>query len=233
MPIQSNSVKGTFRYSIYASPVWYDETSTHNPSLKLWYGSRFQIVEKELADANSKFLKVISGGFDDNIIDITANSREDSARRHKVVFDVRFNGPEVPYPAVYKACIIDVNDLISELNVTNGEITISLHAFLNDINAYIPELEWRGAYISNESNSSISVTTITIQNGEPTQVKSGNVTTTTTANLGFSEWSVEDTLKLYNPDVIKIKEMIPILATIGIISNSISAVLIYAPAKNR
>jgi len=229
MPMRSYSVEGTFKYSIHASPVWHDETSVHPLTLDLFYDSKFEIVEKELADANLKFLKVTSTNRYSNHLDITASSRVDSAWRHKVIFDARFHGPEVPHPSIGR-CIIDINDLILELNVTNGEITIKLYTFLDDIEAYVPELEWRGAAIMNKSNGSISVISITIQNGKPTQVESGNITTTQTAILGFSEWSVEDTLELYNPNIIQIKEMIPVLSTIGIVALIISAILIYTRA---
>jgi len=85
-------------------------------------------------------------------------------------------------------------------------------AFLDDIITYVPDFRYQPqnyAHIMKKYNGAICNVTIIVRNGNPVEVQSGGITVRKTTDLLVTEWVVEDSLKLYNPIIIKAREKVP------------------------
>ena len=220
VPIESYPAQGTFRYKIYDAPVW--RNGTDKKVIALYYGSSYKIAEESLAEVNAKLLSVTGS---ENHLSI-AYFYGNRAGQGGTIFEAVFNSPELPFPYPYgHLCEIDVTRIISQANITNGSISITLTAYLNSISASVSDSDLKRAYIISEFGPHITNIAITVLDGKPVEVQSGNVIVTQTAELPVDELVVEDSMELYNPSVVKAKEAVPTILTMTVILMVVAAVL--------
>lgn len=221
MPVESYHSQGTFRYKIYDAPDW--RNGTDKKVIALYYGSSYEIAEESLAEVNAKLLRV-TGSQNHLSIYYSYGNR---AGQSGTIFDAVFNSPEFPFPYPFgHLCEIDVTGIISQANIINGSISITLTANLNSISASVSDSDLKRAYIASEFGPRrITNIAITVLNGKPVEVKSGNVTVTQTAHLPVDEWEAEDSMELYNPSVVKAKEAVPAILTMTVILMVVAGVL--------
>jgi len=217
MPNESYSAQGTFRYRIYSAPVW--RNSTDEKAIVLYYGSLYEIAEPSLADTNSKLLKVEGAGV--LYIEYAYGNQIPTT-----IFQAGFRGPDLPYKELSQFRYINVTELVSEGNVVNNTITVTFAVFLSGMQASIPDSHLQRAYIPSQYKQ-ISRITVSVRNGIPFQLKSGNTTLTLTGELPEDNWTFDESLQLYNPDIIKAKEAIPLFLTTAVLLIAASALVAY------
>jgi hypothetical protein len=258
MPAESYPVRGTFRYSVYIMPEWLN--TTYSRGIIFWYGCSYDIVEPELAAVNSRLLQVKSESPSYNQSATESFSRgigpdpfspgynliwssyvgEGNLSTSGTLFEQAFLGPELPFfnrlPPLYRGSgyYVNMNDLISQANVTDGSVRILWQIWLNDIAATVNPTFLAAHFEGYGADAPLCDINVTVQHGSPVEIHSGNFSAVTSQSfdLPLGNLTVESPLDLYSPSVLFAKGVIPYLAGAGLLLIIVEVVLVYLSKPN-
>lgn len=236
--------------------------STYGRGIIFWYGWSYDIVEPQLAAINSRLLQVKSESLSYNQSAIQSFSRgtgpepfapsynsiwssyfvEGNSSTSGTLFDQAFLGPELPfltrlpYPYGGSGYYVNMNDLISQANVTDGSVRILWRIWLNDIAATVnPSYPaFLSAHVERYGDATLCDVNVTVQRGNPVEIYSGNFSAETSQSfaLPLGNLTVEGPLDLYSPSVLFAKGAIPYLAGAGLLLIIVEVVLVYLSKPN-
>jgi len=243
----------------WLSTASYNQDSTSGRGFVFWYGWSYEIVEQQLAAANAPLLKVTSeslaynqsanhafgrgaGGileqppYNQMWADYWINGSVEPSDSG-TFFDVSFLGPELPFlnqlPTYeWEGCgyYVNVNDLISQHNLTNGEMEIRWSVWLNDIEASVNSNSgtFRPALITYGDATLLDIS-VTVSQGVPVEIQCGNYSSATikSSELPQSNITVDSPIDLYNPTILSLKGTVAYLAGASLLLIVAEAILLY------
>ncbi len=249
----------------------YNQESTSGRGFIFWYGWSYEIVEQQLAAANAPLLKVTSESLTYNQSANHAFDRGNGLLEAPsynqmwavywingstepsdsgTFFEVSFLGPELPYlnqlpPYEWVGCgyYVNINDLISQHNLTNGEVEIRWSVWLNDIEASVNSNSgtFRPAFIRYGDATLLDIS-VTVSQGVPVEIHYGNYSSATikSSELPQSNITVDSSIDLYDPTILSLKGSVAYLAGASLLLIVAEAILLYfnrptspAPEKER
>jgi len=196
IPLNWFPVEGTFRYEYALTPslrYWWNQTEPIDANsvaeLTTWGSPSYGIVEKNLASANTEYLRV-QNSFGPCYVVLLAGNRS--------IEGLYSNEPPLgaPYPPNPKVAMEKIVRLLAARGIRDENCTIVYILWIFWIYAYVPGLEGIGLW----SNSEHTLAEVNLV------VEDGKITSVNTQTYPLMK---NATIQVYNPVLVKAKAWLP------------------------